>query len=164
MAPLLGALGRYAVGQGLKGIQASLPEGHPLGEAFAALPSAGVTTEVRYPLMMRVIDLPGLLRCLAPLLSDRLPADNPPEVTLAFEEDGERMHLRIGPDGVRLSRRPAGEVVSVLAREAVLLLMGQQSVREILAAGADPPSEATLSALEHLLPREPLHFSSADGI
>jgi hypothetical protein len=59
MTPLLGALGRHAVGQGLKGIQASLPVGHPLGGAFAALPSAGVTTEVRYPLMMRVVDLPG---------------------------------------------------------------------------------------------------------
>jgi GNAT superfamily N-acetyltransferase len=163
MAPLLGALGRYAVGQGLKGIQASLPEGHPLGDAIAALPSAGVTTEVRYPLMMRVVGLAGLLRWLAPLLSDRLPADNPSEVTLAFEEDGRRTCLRVGPDGVRVSRRPAGEVAPLSPGDAVLLLMGQKSVREVLAP-ADPPSEAALSALEHLLPREPLHFSSADGI
>jgi predicted N-acetyltransferase YhbS len=163
MAPLLGALGRYAVGQGLKGIQASLPEGHPLGEAFASLPSAGVTTEVRYPFMMAVVDLSGLLRQLAPMLGERVSALGAP-VTLAFDEDGQRTYLRIGPDGVRVSRRPAGEVAAVSPGEAVLLLMGQKSVREVLAPGADPPSEATLSALEQILPREPLHFSAADGI
>jgi predicted N-acetyltransferase YhbS len=163
MPPLLGALGRYAVSQGLKGIQASLPEGHPLGEAFTALPSAGMTTEVRYPFMMRVVDLPGLLRALAPQISQHLGAMKAP-VTLAFEEDSRRACLRIGPDGVQVSRRPAGEVAPVSPGEAVLLLMGQKSVREVLAPGDDPPSEKALSALEQILPREPLHFWSADGI
>jgi hypothetical protein len=46
----------------------------------------------------------------------------------------------------------------------VTLLLGQKTVREVLAAGADPPSEETLSALDQLLPREPLHFCSADRI
>jgi predicted N-acetyltransferase YhbS len=163
MAPLLGMLGSHAVSRGLKGIQASLPEGHPLGEAFASLLSAGVTTEVRYPLMMRVVDLPGLLQGLAPHLSERLAAVKAP-VTLAFEEDGERTYLRVVADGVRVSRRPAGEVVTVSAGEAVLLLKGQRSVREVLARGDDPPTEEALTALEKLFPREPLHFSSADGI
>jgi ribosomal protein S18 acetylase RimI-like enzyme len=163
LAPLLGALGRYAVGQGLKGIQASLPEGHPLAEAFARLPSAGVTTEVRFPLMMRVVDLVGLLRSLAPLLGKRVPAMKAP-VSLAFEEDGWRTCLRVGPKGVRVAARSADEVVSVSPGEAVTLLLGQKAVREILAPGADPPSEGALSALEQLLPREPLHFCTADRI
>jgi GNAT superfamily N-acetyltransferase len=164
LAPLLGALGRYAVGQGLKGIQASLPEGHPLADAFAELPSVGVTTEVRFPLMMRVVDLPDLLRRLAPLLSERLGGMEAPSVSLAFEEDGERTYLRIGADGARMARRPAGEVVPVSPGEAVTLLLGQKAVREVLAPGADPPSEGALSALEQLLPREPLHFCTADRI
>jgi GNAT superfamily N-acetyltransferase len=164
MSPLLGALGRHAVGQGLKGIQASLPEGHPLGEAFARLPSAGVTTDVRYPLMMRVVDLPGLLRSLAPLLDERLGATNAPSVSLAFDEDGERAYLCVGPEGVRAARHPAGEVVSVLPGEAVTLLLGQRDVRKLLAPGADPPSEGALSALEQLLPRQSLHLWGADRI
>jgi predicted N-acetyltransferase YhbS len=163
LTPLLGAMGRYAVGQGLKGIQASLPEGHPLADAFARLPSAGVTTEVRFPLMMRVVDLPDLVRRLAPLLDERVPAMKAP-VSLAFEEDGERTYLRIARDGVRMAQHPAGEVASVSPGEAVTLLLGQKTVREVLAAGADPPSEETLSALDQLLPREPLHFCSADRI
>jgi predicted N-acetyltransferase YhbS len=163
MAPLLGMLGRHAVSRGLKGIQASLPECHPLGEAFASLPSAGVTTEVRYPLMMRVVDLPGLLRGLAPQISKRLPVLSSP-LAITFDEDGRRTYLRIGPDGVRAARRPAGEVASVSPGEAVLLLTGQRSVREVLVPGDDPPTEEALTALEKLFPREPLHFSSADGI
>jgi predicted N-acetyltransferase YhbS len=164
LAPLLGALGRYAVGQGLKGIQASLPEGHPMADAFARLPSAGVTTEVRFPLMMRVVDLPGLLRTLAPLLAERVPAMKAPAVCLAFEEDGQRTCLSVGRDGVRVAHRPAGEVASVSPGEAVTLLLGQKSAREVLAPTADPPSEGALSALEQLLPRQPLHFWGADRI
>jgi ribosomal protein S18 acetylase RimI-like enzyme len=163
MPPLLGALGRYAVGQGLKGIQASLPEGHPLGDAFARLPSAGVTTDVRFPLMMRVVDLPGLLRSLAPLLGERVPAMNAP-LCLAFEEDGERTYLCLGPNGVQVARRPAGEVASVSPGEAVALLLGQRSIRDVPAAGAEPPSEEALSALEQLLPRQSLHLCTADRI
>ena len=163
MPPLLGALGRYAVGQGLKGIQASLPEGHPLGDAFAELPSAGVTTEVRFPLMMRVVDLVDLLRRLAPLLGERVPNTKAP-VSLAFDEDGWRTCLRVVPDGVRVTLRPAGEVASVAQGEAVTLLLGQKGVREVLSTAADPPSEGALSVLEQLLPREPLHFWGADRI
>ena len=164
LPPLLGALGRYAVEQGLKGVQASLPEGHPLSEAFAGLPSAGVTTDIRFPLMMRVVDLPDLARRLAPVLGKRLGAMKAPSVCLAFDEDGERTYLHVGPDGVRVARRPAGEVASVAPGEAVTLLLGQKAVREALAPGAEPPSEGALSALERLLPREPLHFWSADRI
>jgi len=163
LTPLLGALGRYAVGQGLKGIQASLPEGHPLADAFAQLPSAGMTTEVRFPLMMRVVDLPDLLRRLAPLLGERVPAMKAP-VSLAFDEDGWRTCLRATPQGAQVAARSAGEVVSVSPGEAVTLLLGQKTVREVLASGADPPSEGALSALERLLPREPLHFCTADRI
>jgi hypothetical protein len=164
LAPLLGALGRYAVGQGLKGIQASLPEGHPLADAFARLPSAGVTTEVRFPLMMRVVDLPGLLRTLAPLLAERLGVMRAPALCLAFEEDSERTYLCVGADGVQVAQRPAGEVVSVTPGEAVTLLLGQKTAREVLAPTADPPSEEALSALGQLLPRESLHFWGADRI
>jgi hypothetical protein len=164
MLPLLGALGRYAVGQGLKGIQASLPEGHPLADAFARLPSAGVTTETRFPLMMRVVDLTGLLRALAPLLGERPGAVTVPRVCLAFDEDGLRTCLGLGPDGVRVARRPAGEVMPVSAGEAVTLLLGQRSIRDVLAAGAEPPSQEALSALEQLLPRQSLHFCTADRI
>ena len=165
MSPLLGALGRYAVGQGLKGIQASLPEGrHPLANAFGELPSAGVTTDVRYPLMMRVVDLPGLLRSLAPLLGERLGATKAPPVSLAFEEDGQRTYLCVGPDGTRMAQRPVGEVVSLTPGEAVTLLLGQKDVRELLASGAKPPSEGALAALEQLLPRQTLHFWGADRI
>jgi len=163
LAPLLGALGRYAVGQGLKGIQASLPEGHPLADAFARLPSAGVTTEVRFPLMMRVVDLPGLLRGLAPLLGERVPAMKAP-VSLAFDEDGWQTCLRATPQGAQVAAHPAGEVASVSPGEAVTLLLGQKTVREVLAPGAEPPSEEALSVLEQLLPREPLHFCGADRI
>jgi hypothetical protein len=163
LAPLLGALGRYAVGQGLKGIQASLPEGHPLADAFARLPSAGVTTEVRFPLMMRVVDLVDLLRRLAPLLGERVPAMRAP-VSLAFDEDGWRTCLRATPQGAQVAAHPAGQVASVSPGEAVTLLLGQKTVREVLAPGADPPSEEALSALEQLFPREPLHFCSADRI
>jgi len=85
-------------------------------------------------------------------------------VTLALDEDGGRTYLRVGPDGVRVSRRPAGEVMCVSPGEAVLLVMGQRGVRDVLAPDGDPPSEEALSALERLLPQEPLHFSSADGI
>jgi len=164
MSPLLGALGRHAVEQGLKGIQASLPEGHPLGEAFALLPSAGVTTDVRYPLMMRVVDLPDLLRSLAPLLSERLSATKLSPVSLAFEEDGESTYLRVGPEGARVAERPAGEVASVTRGEAVTLLLGQKDVRKLLAPGIKPPSEGALSTLGHLLPQQTLHFFGADRI
>jgi GNAT superfamily N-acetyltransferase len=164
LAPLLGALGRYAAGQGLKGIQASLPEGHPLADAFARLPSAGVTTDVRFPLMMRVVDLPDLLRCLAPLLGERSSAMGAPAVCLAFEEEGKRTYLRISADGVQAAARPAGQVVSVSPGEAVTLLLGQKRIRDVLAPGADPPSEEALSALEQLLPQEHLYFCGADRI
>jgi GNAT superfamily N-acetyltransferase len=164
LTPLLGALGRYAVSQGLKGIQASLPEGHPLADAFAELPSAGMTTEVRFPFMMRVMNLPDLARRLAPLLGERLDAMKASLVSLAFEEDGERTYLCIGPEGVRAAGHPAGEVVSVTPGEAVTLLVGQQGVRDVLAPAAGPPSERALSALEQLLPRQTLHFCNADGI
>jgi ribosomal protein S18 acetylase RimI-like enzyme len=163
-APLLGALGRYAVGQGLKGIQASLPEGHPLGEAFARLPSAGVTTETRFPLMIRVVDLPGLLRSLAPLLGKRLGARKAPALSLAFEEDGEHTYLRVGAEGIGVARRPAGEVVSLTPGEAVTLLLGQKDFWGLLAPRAEPPSEGALSVLGQLLPRETLHFCTADRI
>jgi len=95
MTPLLGALGRHAVSRGLKGIQASLPEGHPLGEAIAALPSAGVTTEVRYPLMMRVVDLPGRLRSLAPQISERLGVRRCPTISFVLDDTVQR--------GIRIS-------------------------------------------------------------
>jgi hypothetical protein len=163
LTPLLGALGRYAVSQGLKGIQASLPEGHPLADAFAELPSAGVATEVRYPFMMRVMNLPDLLRPLAPVLGERMPATKA-RVSLAFEEDGERTYLCVGPEGLRVAARPAGEAVSVAPGEAVALLLGQKTARDVLAPAADPPSEEALSALEQLLPRQPLHFWGADRI
>jgi hypothetical protein len=164
MSPLLGALGRHAVSQGLKGIQASLPEGHRLADAFAELPSAGMTMDTRFPLMMRVVDLPGLLQRLAPLLDERLGAIKTPSLALAFEEDGERTYLCVGPEGVRVAARPAGEVVSVAPGEAVTLLLGQRDVREFLAPGADPPSDGALSALQELLPRQSLHFYGADRI
>jgi predicted acetyltransferase len=164
LTTLLGALGRYAVSQGLKGIQASLPEGHPLADAFAELPSAGVTTEVRFPFMMRVMNLPDLLRRLAPLLGERLPAVNARPVSVGFDEDGERTYLRIARNGVQVAARPAGEVVPVAPGEAVTLLVGQQGVRDVLAPAAGPPSEGALSALEQLLPRQTLHFCNADGI
>jgi ribosomal protein S18 acetylase RimI-like enzyme len=164
LTPLLGALGRYAVSQGLKGIQASLPEGHPLAGAFAELPSAGMTTEVRFPFMMRVMNLPGLLQRLAPLLGERLDAMKASPVSLAFEEDGERTYLCVGPEGVGVARRPAGEVVPVAPGEAVTLLLGQQDVRDVLSPAAGPPSKEALSALEQLLPRQTLHFCNADGI
>jgi len=163
LTPLLGALGRYAVSQGLKGIQASLPEGHPLADAFAELPSAGVTTEVRYPFMMRAMNLPDLLRSLAPVLGERVPVTKAP-VSLVFEEDGERTYLRIGLESVRAAARPAGEVVSVTPGEAVTLLLGQQGVRDVLAPAAGTPSEEALSALERLLPRQTLYFCTADSI
>jgi predicted N-acetyltransferase YhbS len=163
LTPLLGTLGRYAVSQGLKGIQASLPEGHPLAAAFAELPSAGVATEVRYPFMMRAMNLPDLLRHLAPVLGERLPATRAP-VSLAFEEDGERTYLCVDSKGVQAAARPAGEVLPVAPGEAVTLLVGQQDVRDVLTPAADPPSEGALSALEQLLPRQALHFCAADSI
>lgn len=162
--PLLGALGRHAVAQGLQGVVASLPEGHPLGQAFAGLPTAGMTMDIPFPLMMRALHLPGLLRRLAPLLDERLADVKAPLVSLAFDEDGRRTCLCFGPDGARVARRPAGETAFVSPNEAVTLLMGQKGIREVLAAGVEPPSEGAVSALEQLFPREPLHFSAADHI
>ncbi len=123
-----------------------------------------MTTEVRFPLMMRVVDLPGLLQRLAPVLNERPGAANAPLVSLAFEEDGGRTYLRVGPEGVRVAERPAGEVASITPGEAVTLLLGQKGVRELLAPGAEPPSEGALSVLEQILPLQTLHFCTADRI
>ena len=164
LTPLLGALGRYAVSQGLKGIQASLPEGHPLADAFAELPSAGMTTEVRYPFMMRVMNLPDLLRRLAPLLGERLGATKVRRPPWPSRRTASGRTCASARTGVHAAQRPAGEVASITPGEAVTLLLGQQDVRDVLAPAADPPSEGALSALEQLLPRQTLHFCNADSI
>lgn len=105
--------------------------------------------------MLRIVDWPGLLGELKPLLAEQAPGLEPFAVAVGCRCDAETQWATVNWDGGELDVRPGRE-----AAEAVEL-----GVRELTAAvvGGPHPQVARLGALARLLP-VPLHVPSLDHV
>jgi predicted N-acetyltransferase YhbS len=158
ISSLLAAAGALAAAHG-EPLVTSVPAGHALGMALRTLPSSTVTTDVLYPMMMRIIDLDALLRALLPYLRARARTPGPP------------LHLELcAPDDQSVTLGVAGRTVTLRGGEADLRLdeagtfaavLGQRRASRL---ARPQPDAAVPRRIDALFPETPLHFWMCDRI
>ncbi len=156
---LLAAVATLAAAHGER-LVASVPEGHTLETVMRTLPTSTRTTDVRYPMMMRVISLDALLRALLPHLSARAAGHRGPSFRLGLRApDEDRALLDVTGRSVGL-RRGGGELE--LDEDGTLdALLGQRRASGLV---RPKPAEDVARRIDALLPRAALHFWAADRI
>lgn len=107
VAALLAATGRRAVAHRER-LVALAPGEHPLATAMRALASATEATDVRFPMMARIVSLDALLDELLPYLRTRAAGHPGPSLRLGLtSHDGESMVLDVTTRSVALRRNGA---------------------------------------------------------
>ncbi|HYM16420.1 MAG TPA: GNAT family N-acetyltransferase [Dehalococcoidia bacterium] len=159
LASLLAAVGERAAAHGER-LTALVPDGHLLGVTMRALTSATVTTDVPYPMMLRVVSLDGLLRALLPYFRGRAAGHPGPEVRLGLSaRGGEAAVLRVVSRSAGVER--GGADVELGERATLDGLIGQRRVGRL----ARPRPDAALARrIDALLPEAALRFWNTDRV
>ncbi len=159
VAALVAAAGRVALAHG-EPLVALTPADHQLSVVLRTLPSAHATTDVRFPMMMRVLSLEAMLRPLLPFLSTRAGGHPGPAFRLRLSAPDETAVLDVRTRSVGL-RDGGGADVELDAAATVDALLGQRRAGGRTRPRADA---AVRRRLDALFPETPLHFWSSDRI
>jgi len=175
VAPLIAAAARLALAHH-EPLVASAPDGSQLAVALATLPSTRATTDVRYPMMLRVVSLDELLRALLPWLSTRAAGHPGPPFRLRLNTIDESAILDVRARSVALRNGNAADV-DLDANATLDALLGQRLPgRSATASPALPRHSPSLQGrgrgigaplrkrLDALFPETPLHFWNTDRI
>ena len=159
VAPLVAAAGRLALAHD-EPLVTTAPDGHQLTVALATLPSTRSTTDVRYPMMIRVISLDEILRALLPWLSTRAAGHPGPPFRLRLNTIDESAVLDVRARSVALRNTNTADV-DLDASATLDALLGQRLPGRV----ARPRPNAPLrNRLDALFPETPLHFWNTDRI
>jgi predicted N-acetyltransferase YhbS len=159
VAPLIAAAARLAMAHG-EALVTNAPDDHQLAVALATLPSTRATTDVRYPMMMRVVSLDALLRALLPWLSTRAAGHPGPPFRLRLNTIDESAVIDVRARSVALRNGNAADI-DLDANATLDALLGQR----LPGRSARPRPAAPLRRrLDALFPDTPLHFWNADRI
>ncbi len=157
--PLVAAAGRLALAH-REPLVTIAPDGHQLAVALSTLPSTRATTDVRYPMMMRIISLEATLRALLPWLSTRAAGHPGPPFRLRLHTIDESAVLDVRARSVALRTTNAADL-DLDANATLDALLGQH----LPARSARPRPTAPLrKRLDALFPETPLHFWNSDRI
>ena len=139
----------------------ALGAGHP---AYGALGTALPGGQEPYAWYLRVADLPALVRCMAPVLEQRLAASvaagHSGELKLSFYRDGLRLAFEQGRLAAAEAWQPGGgEHAAFPGLTFLQALFGYRSLHELHYAFADCywTNSETLALLASLFPKKPSH-------
>ncbi len=139
---------------------ATAPDDSALAAAFRTLASSRETTDVQYPMMMRIVALRSLLDALLPQLRDRADAYPGEPFTLSLTSpDGETVTLGAGASKLRLTRGAAAYRLD--ASGTLDALFGQARTSALV---RPRPPAGVARRIDALLPAAPLHFWNSDRI
>jgi hypothetical protein len=159
VAPLVAAAGKLALAHG-EPLVALAPADHQLAVVLRTLPSTRATTDVRFPMMMRIISFDAMLRPLLPCLSSRAAGHPGPAFRLRLSTADETAVLDVRTRSVAL--RGGGAADIELDGAATLdALLGQRCAGARARHRLDPRLRKRLDAL---FPEAALHFWSSDRI
>jgi hypothetical protein len=139
----------------------ALGAGHP---AYDALGTALPGVQEPYAWYLRVPDVPALVRCIAPVLEQRLAASvaagHSGELKLSFYRDGLRLAFEQGRLAAAQGWQPGGgEHAAFPGLTFLQALFGYRSLHELHHAFADCywTNSETLALLNSLFPQKPSH-------
>jgi predicted N-acetyltransferase YhbS len=160
VAPLVAASARIALAHG-ELLVALAPDGHQLAVTLATLPSTRSTTDVRYPMMMRIVSLDATLRALLPWLSTRAAGHpgTPFRARLRTLDESAVLDVRARTVALRTSNAAAD--LDLDPTGTLDALLGQHLASR--SARPRPPSELR-RRFDALFPPAPLHFWNSDRI
>ena len=159
VTPLVAAAGRLALAHG-EPLVTIAPDDHQLAVALATLPSTRSTTDVRYPMMMRVVSLEATLRALLPWLSTRAAGHPGPPFRARLHTIDESAVIDVRARSVALRTTNAADL-DLDANATLDALLGQR----LPARSARPRVGAALrKRLDALFPETVLHFWNTDRI
>jgi predicted N-acetyltransferase YhbS len=157
--PLIAAVGALAASHG-EGLVASVPEGHTLDTAMRTLPSSTRTTDVRYPMMMRLLSLDSLLSAMMPYLVSRVASHRGPSFRLGLgAPDGDSVVLDVAARSV--ASRRGGAEFELDEGGTLDALLGQQCASTLV---RPKPAAEVARRIDAILPQAALHFWAADRI
>jgi hypothetical protein len=159
VAALLAAAGRRAIEHGEQ-VVALAPDDHPLATALRTLPTASETTDVGYPMMLRIVSLDALLADLTPYLQARARSHSGTPFALRLHAPGgEQATLDVSRSSLAVRRR--NDAFALDEAATLDVLFGQR--RASRAVRPRPPA-GVARRIDALLPASPLHFWNADRI
>lgn len=159
IASLLATLGARAAEHGER-LVALVPEGHALAMALRTLGSATVTTDVPYPMMMRMISLDALLTELLPYLRTRAAGHPGPALRLGLHApDGQRAIVDVAKRAVTVRRN--GTAYELDAAATLDALLGQRRAGRLV---RPRPAADVARRIDALLPETALRFWNSDRI
>ena len=124
------------------------------------LPSSTRTTDVRYPMMMRLLSLDSLIGTLSPYLAGRAAGHRGPALRLGLRApDGDSAVLEVGARSVGLRR--GGADFEMDEGATLDALLGQRRTSTLVRP--KPPTQVA-RRLDALLPATSMHFWAADRI
>ena len=159
--PLVAAAGRIALAHD-EPLVAPVPDGHQLAVTLATLPSTRATTDVRYPMMMRIVSLDATLRALQPWLSMCAAGHPGPPFRARLHTIDESAVIDVRSRTVALRANNAAAGDADLSPAATLnALLGQRSPSR----SARPRPAAPLGKrFDALFPAASLHFWNSDRL
>jgi predicted acetyltransferase len=133
----------------------------PLAATLRTLPSTRETTDVRYPMMMRIVSLDALIEALLPRLIELTRANPGRSFTLGLRADGDQsLTLDVGSRSVRTRRR--GSPQFTLDEDTTLdAVLGQLRASDLVRPR--PPADVR-RRIDALFPETALHFWNSDRI
>lgn len=157
VAALVADSGRRAAEHGER-LVTTAPADHQLATLLRTLPSSSTTTDVRFPMMARIVSLEATFDALLPHLHDLARTHPGPPLRLRFETpDGDELTAEIG----RRDDVAAAQPLAFDAAATLRVLFGQQEASPL--AAPRPPDDVA-RRLDALFPKTPLHFWNSDRI
>lgn len=160
VSPLVAAASSLALAHG-EPLVALAPDDSQLAVMLATLPSTRSTTDVRYPMMMRVISLEAMLRPLLPYLSTRAAGHPGPPFRARLHTIDESAVIAVRPRSVALHTNNAAADLDLDANATLDALLGQRLPSRSARPRLSPELRRRLDAL---FPPTPLHFCNSDRI
>jgi predicted acetyltransferase len=136
------------------------PDEAALATALRTLPSTQKTLNVRYPMMMKVVDLERLVEALMPQIDEAARRHRGAAFVLGLtDEQGRQVRISIGGARATVSRKPADFVLD--PRSTLMTIVGQRRVTDML---RPRPVAALGRRMDAIFPLTPLHFWMSDRI
>ncbi len=157
---LVAAASRLALAHG-EPLVTVAPESHQLAVALATLRSTRATTDVRYPMMMRIVSLEATLRALLPYLTTRAAGHPGPPFRARLHTIDESAVIDVRPRSVTLRANSAPAEVDLDPAATLDALLGQR----LPSRSARPrPAPELRRRLDAQFPPAPLHFWNSDRV